>query len=101
MLLMPLAQPTTTTRANSAGWTVLIGAGIGGAAVGLIWATLSALDPTSDAAWLVPMIGLPIGLTAVAAVPGQGRLLRLGMALGALMVMTVCIGYAVASIPYA
>ena len=76
-------------------------AGVG--LMGLVWAFLTTVDPDSDAAWLVPIFGIPAALVVAGLVPfEQGRRsFRIGMALGSLLLLALFIGYVVASAPYA
>ena len=70
--------------------------------MGLVTWYLSAIDPISDAAWLVPLFGIPVLLVIGALVPiRRGRAFRSGMAWGALLCLIVLSGWFFATMPYA
>ena len=103
MLHMERTYPTTGIPTRSARWAsrslgLLAGAGV----MGLVTWYLSVIDPLSDAAWLVPLFGIPATLAVGALVPvRRGRSFRSGMAWGALLWLVVLMGWVIANVPYA
>ena len=81
------------TPSRTAPWTLPFGLLTGAGVMGLVWACLAVVDPASDTAWLVPLIGIPVALVIAALVPARrGGPFRDGMALGALAGLAVFFG---------
>jgi hypothetical protein len=92
MVHMDPTQPTTGTPTGTTRWALPAGLLAGVGVMGLVLAILEVLDPASDAAVMVPLLGIPAALIIAALVPAwRGRFLG-GMALASLMALFVLIG---------
>lgn len=103
MLHMERAYPTTGIPTRSPRWAARsLGLLAGAAVMGLVTWFLSVIAPLSDAAWLVPLFGIPAALAVGALVPvRRGRTFRSGMSWGALLWLVVFMAWFVANVPYA
>ena len=88
---MDPTQPTTTgTPTDTSCWALPFGLLTGVGVMGLVLACLEVLDPASDTALTVALVGPPAALGIVALIPARRwRLFRQGMGCGALMFLAV------------